>query len=95
LEPGQIKTFVNNASKTGNILKILKALRFQRAVNAVSGAQFSNYSIFPVQLIALEDVLNANAEENIIVQYEVERKLGVKCWMKQKKYMLGEYELRT
>lgn len=91
LEPGAIKKFYNRAYKSGNVLKILKAIRLQLDATA----QFSTYSIFPVQMIALEDVINANAAENISVQYECQRKLGVKCWTKQKKFYKTEYSLTT
>lgn len=91
LEPGQMKSFQWNKSKSGNILRILKAIRLQ-----LDGAgSYSTYSIFPVQMIALEDVINANAAETISVQFEVQRVLGVKCWSKEKRYFTTDYELRT
>lgn len=83
LEPGQIKQFRVVAKKSANILKMLKAMRLQMD-SAI--APFSTYSVFPVQMIALEDVINANAAENISVQYEIQRTLGVKCWVKEKRY---------
>lgn len=91
LEPGQIKSFWVSQQKSGNVLHILKRIRLQLDA---SGA-FSNYSIFKVQMLAFEDVINANAAETISVQYEVERKLGVKVFTKQKKYYKTEYHLVT
>lgn len=83
LDPGQIKQYSVVAKKKGNILKMLKSLRLN--MDSV-GSPFSTYSVFPVQMIALEDVINANAAENINVQYEIQKTIGVKCWAKQKKY---------
>lgn len=83
LEPGQIKQFNAIGRKSGNFLKILKSIRLQ--MNNVV-LPITNYSIFPCQMIALEDVINANAAENISITYEVQRMLGVKCYTKEKKY---------
>lgn len=91
LEPGAMKMFATRKSKRGNFLKILKSIRLQ--LDLTGG--YSTYSIFPVQMIAMEDVINANAAETISVQYEVQRVLGVKCWTKEKKYFTTDYELRT
>lgn len=90
LEPGQIKKMVNKGYKKGNILHLLKKIRLQLSPPPVT----STYSIFPVQMVALEDVINANAAENINVQYEVERILGVVCTKRQKKYFTSYYEQR-
>lgn len=91
LEPGAIKSFYCGQTLSGNILKILKKIRLQ--LDATGG--FSTYSYFKVQMIALEDVINANAAETISIQYEVERKIGVKCYTKQKKFYKTEYHLVT
>jgi len=91
LEPGEIKSFNQVARKTGNILKMLKSIRLQLDA---AGA-FSTYSIFPVQMIAMEDVINANDEQTISIQYEVQRELGVKCYSKQKKYYKTQYAFVT
>lgn len=91
LEPGAMKMFKWNKSKSGNVLKILKRIRLQLD----AGGGFATYSIFPVQMIALEDVINANAAETISVQFEVQRVLGVKCYTKEKKYFTTHYELRN
>lgn len=87
VEPGEIKKFVSKDFRSGNVLKILKNIRLQLD----AGGGWSTYSIFKVQMIALEDVINANAAENISVQYECQRQLGVKCWSKQKKFYRTEY----
>jgi len=91
LEPGEIKKFNWSYRKVGNILRILKSIRLQLNVTS----QFSTYSVFPVQMIAMEDVINANAAENISIQYEVERHLGVKCFVKQKKFCSTQFVQRT
>lgn len=91
LEPGAIKKFQWAKKKLGNFLKILKAIRLQLTADGL----WATYSIFPVQMIALEDVINANAAETITVQFEVQRMLGVKCYVKEKKYFTSDYELRT
>jgi len=87
LEPGQIKSFFTSGFKVGNVLKILKSIRLQLD----AGGAWSTYSIFPVQMVGLEDVLNASAVEAISVQYEVEKTLGVKCFVKQKKYYRTDF----
>lgn len=91
LEPGDIKTYNALAKKVGNVLKILKSIR----LNLDAGATWSTYSIFPVQMVALEDVINADAAETISVQYEVQRTLGVKCYTKEKRFFMPDYTLRT
>lgn len=91
LEPGNIKSFTAAKRRSGNVLKILKTIRLQLNIPGT----YSTYSVHPVQMIALEDVINANAAETISVQFEVERKLGVKCWTKQKKYFRTDYEVRV
>lgn len=91
IDPGVIKKFSASAFKRGNVLRVLKSIRLQCDVNGT----YSTYSIFPVQMIALEDMINANAEEVISVQYEVERKLGIKCWSKQKKFYTTDHDMRT
>lgn len=88
LEPGEIKGFKVYAHKKGNFLKILKSIRLQMYQ---VGAPYTNYSVFPVQMIGLEDVLNANSVESIAVQYEIQRTLGVKCWTRQKKYYRTQF----
>lgn len=91
LEPGDIKSYWASQSVSGNVLKLLKKIRLQLD----AGGQFHTYTYFKVQMIALEDVINANAAETISIQYEVERKLGVKCFTKQKKFYKTEYHLQT
>lgn len=91
LEPGEIKKMVASKYKQGNILRILKAIRLSR-----DGLyQYSTYSIFPVQMIAMEDVINGSVEEEISVQYEIERKLGVKCYNKEKKFYTTDFQTRS
>lgn len=92
LEPGNIKNMSNKAYKQGNVLKILKSIRYQVGV---TGGSYCTYSIFPVQMIALEDVLNANGTEQVNVYFEVQRTLGVKCWTKQKRYCKTQYVLES
>jgi len=91
LDPGQIKSFIVTERHSGNILKLLKKFRLQLD----AGGLVTTYSAFKTQMVALEDVINANAAETISVQYELERTLGVKCWNKQKKWYKSEYALST
>lgn len=87
LDPGQIKKMSGHFQKSANVLKLLKTVRYQ---TDASGDLLANYSIFPVHLIALEDVINADVAAKITLQYELERKLGVKCYTKAKKYYATE-----
>jgi len=91
LEPGDIKSYTVFEKHSGNILKLLKKFRLQLDAAGV----WTTYSAFKCQMIALEDVINANAAETISIQYELERTLGVKCWTKQRKWYKSEYALRT
>lgn len=75
LEPGNIKTYTCYYKKTMLITKLWRMVRLQRN-SVVSGDNFVQYSAFPCQMIGLEDVINANAAENISIQFEVERKFG-------------------
>lgn len=91
LEPGAIKSFYESDYLSGNVLSLLKKMRLQ--TNA-SGA-YINYSAMKLQMIAFEDVINANAEELISIQYEIERTIGVKCYVKQKKYYKTEVHIEA
>jgi len=89
LEPGQVKSFVISETHSGNVLKLLKKFRLQLDGSGI----VTTYSAFKVQMIALEDLINVNAAENISVQFELERTLGVMCYTRQKKYYKSQYLL--
>lgn len=94
LNPGEIKSFYARASRKMGFLKLLKALRVQYGVStAVAYNNFeTNYSIFPCQMISLEDLINVNANHNISVSYELERTIGVKVEVRKKKFCRTYYE---
>lgn len=87
LEPGAIKTYTVHGARGQNILKLWRSLRIERNASST----FIQHSSFPCQMIALEDVINANAAENISVQYEVERELGAFVSIKKKMWTKTHY----
>lgn len=91
LEPGAIKSFYESDYLSGNVLALLKKMRLQTN----STGLYINYSAMKLQMLAFEDVINANAEELISIQYEIERTIGVKCYVKQKKYYKTEVHIEA
>lgn len=91
LEPGMIKSFYESDYMSGNVLALLKKMRLQTTADG----GLTNYSVMKIQMIAFEDVINANAEELISVQYEIERTIGVKCREKQQKYYKTELHIEA
>jgi len=91
LEPGAIKSFYESDYLSGNVLALLKKMRLQTN----STGAYINYSTMKLQMLAFEDVINANAEELISIQYEIERTIGVKCYVKQKKYYKTEVHIEA
>jgi len=82
LEPGAIKSYTLGYSKHMNILRLWRMVRLQRN----TGNTFVQFSTFPVQMLALEDVINANAAENISIQFEVERHFGAYASIKHNRF---------
>lgn len=87
LEPGQVKSQWGSVTKQKMFLKLLKSIRLQ----LTAAGQWSSYSIFPVQMVGLEDVINANAAENISIQWEIQRNLGCMCVEKPYRYTKSHY----
>jgi len=81
LNPGQVKSTTIYTQKSMGLYKLLKALKYH--AGEVADAYQSFYSIFPTQMIALEDVINVDLTEKIEVAYEVDRKLSVGCRVKR------------
>lgn len=93
LEPGQIKTYKISAHKMKALPFLMKVLRLQYGTSA---SEYStNYSVFPVQMIALEDVINVNLTENISIAYEIERVLAVKVTTRKKKFCRSNFVQST
>lgn len=82
LEPGAIKSYTLQYSKNINILRLWRMCRLQRN----TGNTFVQFSSFPCQMLALEDVINANAAENISIQFEVERHFGCFASIKRNRF---------
>lgn len=91
LEPGAIKSYYASERRYGNVLKMLKKIRLQLTADG----SYSTYSSFKVQMLAFEDVINANAAENISVQYEIERKIGMMVSVKPKKFYTADFFTTT
>lgn len=75
LNPGDVKQITLRQTKTANILKLLKMIRYQ---TGLLGADYKTYySPFKHQMVAMEDVINVDAEEKITVAYEVNRAMYI------------------
>lgn len=89
LEPGDIKQYDVQYTCTHALSHLVKMLRIQYGVNT---SEFStNYTIFPCQMIGLEDVINVNLLENISIAYEIERVLACVCSTKAKKFCRTQF----
>lgn len=87
LDPGQIKSFYVSATKKMNILKLWKAMRIQFTTSS-----FTTYSVWPFQLLGLEDVINAGALEEVTLGFEIERTLGCRISTRSKRFMKTYFE---
>jgi len=89
LNPGQIKTIKVSYKKHMNFLTFLQKIRLQYG----TGVQFeSSYSIFPIQIVALEDLINVNELEKINVAYEANKTLGVYMKSNNKRATVTDYK---
>lgn len=88
IEPGAIKHFSVASTKTKPLLKLLRQMRFTKVNRTpfVGALDVLNTSMFKCMMVALEDVINVNSLELIGLAYEVERKIGVVCTEKKKRY---------
>jgi len=91
LDPGQIKSFNHFGIKTMAVLKLWKSIRFQ--VTATS--TLTTYSVFPCQLLAMEDVINSGPGDKVTIGYEIERTLGVKVSTHRSRFMKTYFEQAT
>lgn len=74
LEPGAIKKTKIYDKKSGRFLRILQLMRVQYG----TGTQFNTqYTPFKSEIVALEDVINVNAANNITCAYEANKRIGV------------------
>lgn len=91
LEPGSIKVGYCSVYKVKNFVQWLKKLRYQ-ASNSIA----VSWGNMPCQLIALEDMINVNAENNINVAYEVNRDMGCYMTIKSKAHIMQQtYETNS
>jgi len=89
LPPGGIKTTKISYKKHMNFLTFLQKIRLQYG----TGVEFlATYSIFPLQIIALEDMINVNAVEKINVAYEANKTLGVYFKTMSKRTAVTEFK---
>lgn len=88
LEPGQIKETHVKVKKSGSFLNLLQKMRLQYGV----GTGFkASYSMFPSEIVSLEDVINVNSSELISLAYEANRVLGAYLVTKKKARGLVAY----
>jgi len=81
INPGQVKMTTISTQKSMGLYNLLKALKYH--VGEINNEYQSFYSMFPTQMVALEDVINVDLDEKIEVAYEVDRKLSVGCRVKK------------
>lgn len=93
LEPGAIKQYDVKYDSVHAMPHLFKMLRVQYGIN--TSEYSTNYTIFPVQMIGLEDVINVNLLENISIAYEIERILAVKVSAKAKKFCRTSFKQVT
>lgn len=91
LDPGQIKSFFVTKTRTMPVMSLWKAIRLQ----VTAASSISTYSIFPFQVIAMEDVINAGGTEQVTLGFEIQRTLGIRAWFKPKKFMKTYFEQFT
>lgn len=84
LEPGQIKNYTIKEVVRKNILKWLEAIAFNNE------SQVTRLNC-PVNLIALEDVINVNEEQLITLAYECQKEISVHFVTKKKVVMLTDF----
>lgn len=87
LDPGSIKSFGTSTTKKKPLKLLLRQMRYT-TINKTPFGQLDalNTSMFKSVMVALEDVINVNSQELIAIAYECERKIGVICTEKKKKY---------
>lgn len=69
-----------------------------KRINLEFGAAPGNlvyHSIFPVEMYALEDMINVNAANNINIAYEANKTLGVYFKTRKKVQAVTTYETNT
>lgn len=93
LNPGKIKTFTTHAYKKDNLLRLLKKLRIQYGSGGSSYSEM--YSIFPTQLLAMEDVINITTGPSVKLAFEFERTLGVLVHERKQKFMRTFFEQQS
>lgn len=92
LNPGDVKNGTVGWTKSMNFLNFLKR------INLEFGAAPGNlvyHSIFPVEMYALEDMINVNAANNINIAYEANKTLGVYFKTRKKVQAVTTYETNT
>ena len=91
MEPGNIKTYGLSYRKVGiPIIRLWRSIKYEVTQ---STNDFYNYSLFKVLGFGFEEVINLNGASSLSVAVEVERRLGVLCFEKKKKFMKESFEL--
>lgn len=89
LEPGEVKTIKISHKKHMSFLTFLRAIRLQYG----TGPEFNGYyTIFPTQILALEDLINVNSTQKISVAYECNKTMGIYLKTKTKATAMVAYQ---
>lgn len=89
INPGEIKTDTIRFSKKMPLLKFISAIGRNTADNTGTNG-FKNVTVIGQSaMFALEDVINLNADNNILIAYEVDRKTKMFITQSPKKFALG------
>lgn len=88
MEPGQIKSFFKTYNKKISILNFWRKMSY----TTYPGGYFS-YTLFPTQMVALEDVINVNVAATIAVAVEANREIGFMVSERKRKFMKTNYKL--